>query len=56
MAKLRSVVEMLLRGEALPARLKDHPLVGDWASYRDCHVEPDWLLIYKIDGDELILA
>lgn len=56
MAKLRTVIEMLLAAEALPPRLKDHPLSGDWAGFRDCHVEPDWVLVYKIDSDRLILA
>jgi mRNA interferase YafQ len=56
MAKLRDVIERLLTGGQLPPRFRDHPMVGEWASYRDCHVEPDWLLIYKISGDELILA
>ncbi len=56
MAKLRDVIERLLAGGRLPPLFRDHPLVGEWASYRDCHVEPDRLLIYKISGDELILA
>lgn len=56
MAKLRAVIELLLAVQPLPPKLKDHPLSGDWMSYRDCHVEPDWLLIYKVDGEELILA
>ena len=56
MAKLRAVIELLLAAQPLPPKFKDHPLSGDWISYRDCHVEPDWLLIYKVDGEELILA
>jgi mRNA interferase YafQ len=56
MAKLRDAIDRLVAGERLPPRFNDHPLVGQWSSYRDCHIEPDWLLIYKIDGDELILA
>jgi mRNA interferase YafQ len=50
MAKLREVILLLIEGNTLPARYKDHPLSGDWKHYRDCHIEPDWLLIYKIDG------
>ncbi|WP_205622672.1 type II toxin-antitoxin system YafQ family toxin, partial [Haliea salexigens] len=34
----------------------DHPLRGDWKGYRDAHIEPDWLLLYRIEGDELHLA
>ena len=35
---------------------KDHPLGGDWSHHRDCHIEPDWLLIYKVEGDDLYLV
>ena len=55
MAKLRTVLSLLINAEPLPAALKDHPLTGDWSGYRDCHIEPDWLLIYKVDGDALML-
>jgi mRNA interferase YafQ len=44
------------RGNTLPANYKDHPLSGDWKHYRDCHIEPDWLLLYKIDGNDLYLV
>jgi addiction module RelE/StbE family toxin len=56
MAKLREAILLLIDGSPLPARYKDHPLAGDWRHFRDCHVEPDWLLIYKIDGDDLHLV
>jgi mRNA interferase YafQ len=56
MAKLRELILPLIDGGPLPARCKDHPLGGDWKHYRDCHIEPDWLLIYKIDGDDLYLV
>jgi mRNA interferase YafQ len=56
MSKLRDLLSLLIAAEPLPPRLKDHPLTGDWGSYRDCHIEPDWLLLYKIDGNDLILA
>lgn len=56
MGKLRQVLMLLLQGEPLPERLKDHPLRGNWNGYRDLHIEPDWLLIYKVAGDELHLA
>ena len=48
--------ELLLGGEALPERYKDHPLKGDWKGYRDAHVGPHWLLIYRVVGDELHLV
>lgn len=56
MAKLRQVLLLLLNGETSPERYRDHPLRGNWNGYRDLHVEPDWLLIYKMAGDELHLA
>ena len=55
-AKLREVIQLLIEGNPLPSRFRDHPLKGDWKHHRDCHIEPDWLLIYKIDGDDLYLV
>jgi mRNA interferase YafQ len=56
MTKLRDLI-LLLAGETpLPVRFKDHPLSGEWKQYRDCHVEPDWLLLYKIDANDLYLV
>ena len=51
LGKLRAVIELLLAGEALPRDLGDHPLKGEWQPSRDLHIEPDWLLIYRVDGD-----
>jgi len=56
MARLREVVLLLIEGRPLPPSCRDHALAGDWKHYRDCHIEPDWLLIYKIDGDDLHLV
>ena len=56
MVKLREVILLLMEGRPLPPRFKDHALSGDWKHYRDCHIEPDWLLIYKIDRDHLHLV
>ncbi|HUY80434.1 MAG TPA: type II toxin-antitoxin system YafQ family toxin [Acidobacteriaceae bacterium] len=54
--KLRELILLLAEGKALPARYKDHPLSGEWKHFRDCHIEPDWLLLYKIENDELYLV
>ena len=54
--KLATIIYKLQRGEALPASNRAHPLKGDWKGYWDCHVEPDWVLIYKLTDDELRLA
>jgi mRNA interferase YafQ len=56
MSKLRAVVLLLIEEKPLPLRLKDHPLSGEWEHHRDCHLEPDWLLLYKIYGDDLYLV
>ncbi len=53
MAKLRETILLLIEGSPLPRRYWVHPLGGEWNHFRDCHIEPDWLLIYKIDGDDL---
>ena len=55
MAKLRELILHLVENKPLPARYRDHPLSGIWKHHRDCHIEPDWLLLYKIDGNELYL-
>ena len=52
---LDEVVTKLSNGEELPNKYKDHPLIGNFIGKRECHITPDWLLIYEIDGDELIL-
>ncbi len=56
MRKLRALLELLIAEEVVPASYKDHPLKGDWNGYRDAHLEPDWLLIYRVAGDELHLV
>ena len=52
---LRGVIEKLAKGEQLPAKHQDHKLGGQWKKHRDCHITPDWLLIYRIKAKNLIL-
>lgn len=52
---LTEVIKKLADDEPLPERNRDHALTGDYAGCRECHVTPDWLLIYEIDGGALIL-
>lgn len=52
---LTTIIKQLAEGEALPEKNKDHPLSGDYAGCRECHITPDWLLIYEVADDELIL-
>ena len=56
MAKLRAVILLLIEDAPLEPRHRDHPLKGEWAGYRDLHVEPDWVLIYRVTETELRLA
>ena len=53
--KLENLVGFLQQGESLPSSYIDHKLKGKWAAHRECHIEPDWLLIYRIDREYLIL-
>ena len=56
MQKLREVIDLLLAETPLPTRYRDHPLKGNWIGWRDLHIEPDWLLIYRIANERLELA
>jgi len=51
--KLKNTLEKLATPEPLPVEFKDHKLKGEWRDFRECHVEPDWLLIYTISDFEL---
>ena len=53
--KLKVLIEKLVTGEKLEPKYKDHQLSGEFKGYRDCHIEPDWLLIYRKTTDDLIL-
>ena len=55
LSKLREIVSDLAEGKTLSTKHKDHPLIGEWKPSRDCHIEPDWLLIYTADDESLRL-
>jgi mRNA interferase YafQ len=55
LSKLKSAIDILLSGQDLPPKYKDHALIGNWDDHRDCHIEPDWILIYQLREDELRL-
>ena len=55
MASLDKVIEMLAEGQALPDDYHDHLLIGNYKGCRECHITPDWLLIYKLFEDVLVL-
>ena len=56
LSKLRCVVEALIQEAPLAGRHLDHPLRGPWRGYREVHIDPDWLLIYRVKGEKLQLV
>ncbi|MDR1741419.1 MAG: type II toxin-antitoxin system YafQ family toxin [Synergistaceae bacterium] len=60
-ARGRNIIKMfqpmaaLLNGQPLPPQYEDHPLKGNWSGYRDFHVEDDWIVIYRIVGNTVVL-
>lgn len=53
---LKEVINKLANGEKLEQKYRDHSLTGNWKGHRECHVQPDWLLIYKMEDDVLVLT
>lgn len=53
---LEDIIAKLALGESLPEKNRDHALSGNWNGYRECHILPDWLLIYKLEDNVLILT
>ena len=53
---LKDVIATLAMGETLPDKNRDHALTGNWIGHRECHILPDWLLIYRIEDDVLVLT
>lgn len=54
--RLEKVLDYFVNEIPLPQEYRDHDLTGDWRGYRECHIQPDWLLIYKIRNDSLVLT
>lgn len=54
--RLDQVIRTLAAGEELASSHRDHALGGEWRGHRECHVQPDWLLIYYVDGERLVLT
>ncbi len=55
-ALLAEVLDILCEEQPLPPKYRDHALTGNFTGHRECHITPDWLLIYKIEADELLLS
>ena len=56
MILLEQVIDTLLREEKLDERFRDHMLMGNYLGFRECHIQPDWLLVYAVDHEQLILT
>ena len=54
-SKLSDILNKLANGDTLAYKHKDHQLSGDMSDFRECHIEPDWLLVYRIEKDKLVL-
>ena len=55
LAELESVANRLAAQQPLPDKNRDHTLTGDYIGFRECHIRPDWLLVYRVDGEDLVL-
>ena len=55
MEKFRKIHNLLVSSQALPQKNRDHGLSGNWSSFRECHIEPDWLLIYKVNETQKLI-
>ena len=53
---LTEIIDLLAAGEQLPPKYKDHNLIGNYKGFRECHIQPDWLLIYEVSENVLYLA
>ena len=56
MSLLDEIISLLAKGESLPEKNRDHALVGNWSGHRGCHIQPDWILIYRIYEKVLVLS
>ena len=55
MGRFKHILELLIHGKSLPIKNRDHNLSGNWSGFRECHIEPDWLLIYCINENEKVI-
>ena len=55
LAELETIVNRLAAQQPLPDKNRDHSLTGDYIGFRECHIRPDWLLVYRVEGEDLVL-
>lgn len=53
---INEAINILADGEALPEKYRDHSLSGNWTGHRECHIQPDWLMVYYFEDDILVLT
>ena len=53
---LKEIIDKLANGEPLEEKYRDHALTGNWTGHRECHIQPDWLLVYRVENDVLVLT
>ncbi|MDR1134567.1 MAG: type II toxin-antitoxin system YafQ family toxin [Clostridiales Family XIII bacterium] len=53
---LDDCIRMLAASQTLAPEYYDHSLAGQWSGYRECHIQPDWILVYRVESDELVLV
>ena len=56
MELINEAINILADGEALPEKYRDHSLSGNWTGHRECHIQPDWLMVYYFEDDILVLT
>ena len=56
LSRLETVIAALVDQQPLEERYRDHALIGNWKGHRECHIQPDWLLVYRVTGEELQLV
>ena len=56
MTKLKTIIDILISGEAIPKHYNDHPLKGKYSGFRDLHIEPDWVMVYYIENNIVYLS
>jgi mRNA interferase YafQ len=56
MKLLKEIIDKLANGEPLEEKYRDHALTGNWVGHRECHIQPDWLLVYRVEDNVLVLT
>ena len=55
-SELDDCIRLLVTGEEMPSSYRDHALIGNWAGHRECHIRGDWLMIYRLEDNDIVLV